>query len=115
MRPRFGRSYAGLMTAPSGISPVAIVALARKLMVALWLIAALRGGSHRFGLSPAECGIMVTVTDDRTGDKVMRTSPHAQNRGRPDDDALRSLHSSPPCKKEISIMTKFPLDLRALR
>jgi hypothetical protein len=55
--------------------------------------------SHRSGLVPAECGIMVTVESDRTGDKVMRPVPHDGNRGLPHDAMQFAVPVPSRCRK----------------
>ena len=63
--------------------------------------------SHRSGLVPAECGIMVTVESDRTGDKVMRSVPHDENRGLP-HDAKQLVVPVPSRCQETAAMTRHP-------
>ena len=77
-----------------------------------WLIAVREDWYHRSGLPPAECGIVVTVAGDRTGDKVMRLprmiGPEASR-----IDAQRSDH--PPCLADLIETRRFPLDFDTLR
>src|SRR5262249_34216617 len=87
-----------------------------------WLIAAFPDWSHRPVSRPAECGIMVTVPNDRTGDKLMRSLPQSQNRGRPahlplfaaitNDPLIMPTPSQLP-QKCSPRCRKFPLDTNA--